>query len=91
MLQHKDIQKVGIVEMGWGNDGRQVPVQVPLMDLYEHSSLDGEGFSSTDRETEGGGGEAGGVHEVGAGEGLPGVADGLGGADRGAVQADQAA
>ena len=48
-------------------------------------------WASTDREAEGGGGEAGGVHEVGAGVGLPGVADGLGGAERGAVQADQAA
>ena len=35
MLQHKDIQKVGIVEMGWGNDGRQVPVQVHRRDPYE--------------------------------------------------------
>ena len=66
-------------------------VWVPSMDLYEHSALLGEGFPSTDREAEGGGGEAGGVHEVGAGVGLPGVADGLGGAERGAVQADQAA
>ena len=54
----------------------EMPVPVPLMDLYEHSSLDGEGFASTDRKPEGGGGEAGGVHEVGAGVGLPGVADG---------------
>ena len=48
------------------------------MDLYEHSALDEEGFPSTDREAEGGCGEAGGVHEVGAGVGLPGVADGRG-------------
>ena len=48
-------------------------------------------FASIDREAEGGGGEAGRVHEVGAGVGLPGVADGRGGAERGAVQADQAA
>ena len=60
----------------------EMPVPVPLMDLYEHSSLDGEGFASTDRETEGGGGEAGGVHEVGAGVGLPGVADGYRTLDR---------
>ena len=48
-------------------------------------------WALTDREAEGGGGEAGGVHEVGAGVGLPGIADGFGDADRGAVQADQAA
>ncbi len=48
------------------------------MDLYGHQALDGEGFPSTDWEAEGGGGEAGGGHEVGAGVGLPGVADGRG-------------
>ena len=35
-------------------------------------------WASTDREAEGGGREAGRVHEVGAGVGLPGVADGHG-------------
>ena len=48
------------------------------MDLYEHPVFSRGGSTSTDREAEGGGGEAGGGHEVGAGIGLPGVADGRG-------------
>ena len=36
MLQHKDNQKVGIAEMGWGADGRQVPAQVHVRDRYGH-------------------------------------------------------